>query len=160
MYPAAPAKLSTDQERKIADALRQRVPSSADAGSSYAAAKAHSDVVAAKTGQREGAKPLNFADRIGAMANNLADEGGHRDFPTVEEVRANPFNIWTFRRPDGSYFKGYFVIDDRATTPHAHIYLQTCELDGSELEGRVGNPFSALRELKACPVLKHETVIK
>ena len=156
---SAAAKLRTEQEHKIAEALR-RLPTGKEAGSSYAAAKAHSDVVAAKTGQREGAKPLNFADRIGAMANNLADEGGHRDFPTVEEVRANPFNIWTFRRPDGSYFKGYFVIDDRATTPHAHIYLQTCKLDGSELEGRVGDPFSALRELKACPVLKHETVIK
>lgn len=134
VYPAAPAKLSTDQERKIADALR-RLP----IGSDHAAKPRGTDARA--------------AERL-AQAAQAAKKEQWRDFPTVEEVRAAPFTVWAVQRPNGSVFYGYFV------TAEQYIYLQQCTDKGVFLEGTFSEPFSVLHDLKARPVVEEQTDIK
>jgi len=135
---APPAsRMPPSTREKIADALRRQT----EPGSSYAAAKKHSDIVA--------------AERL----TQAATKEQWRDFPTVEDVRATPFTVWAIQRPDGSVFYGYFVITVTSPTEQ-HIYLQQCTEAGITLQGAISQPFSCLRELKAHSVETTATHIK
>jgi hypothetical protein len=132
VYPAEPAKLHAEQERKIADALR-RLPVGSDP-----AAKPRS--IDARAAERLSAKKEQW-----------------RDFPAKEEVWADPKSIWAFQRPDNSVFYGYFVTS--ATATGCVIHLQRCTEMGARVEGVINDPFVALRELKARVVGRGEPVI-
>lgn len=87
------------------------------------------------------------AERLAQVAQTAKKEQW-RGFPTMEEVREEPFTVWAFQRPDSFVFYGYFVI--AVTNPgQQYIYLQRCSDKGVFQFGAVGPPFTELQELKA-----------
>jgi len=107
-----------------------------------------STATAAELAAKPRSTDARAAERLALAASTPSQEAEWRGFPTMEEVREEPFTVWAFQRPDSFVFYGYFVI--AVTNPgQQYIYLQRCSDKGVFQFGAVGPPFTELQELKA-----------